>query len=237
MKIITWNCNMAFRKKASLVLAHKPDIVIVPECEHPDKLNFETDVLAPNDICWFGNNQNKGLGVFSYSNFKFQLNDIHNPDYRTILPFVVKNKRFSFTLFAIWANNPNDKGFEYVGQIWKALNYYDDLLQNKRTILIGDFNSNSIWDRPRREGNHSTVVESLANKGIHSTYHKFFNQIQGKEKHNTLFMYRHKDKSYHIDYCFASTDLIKKLSHVEIGKYKNWCKHSDHTPLIVTFDI
>jgi hypothetical protein len=40
MKIITWNCNMAFRKKADLILAHKPDILIVPECEHPDKLNL-----------------------------------------------------------------------------------------------------------------------------------------------------------------------------------------------------
>ena len=30
MKIITWNCNMAFRKKAALILKHKPDILIVP---------------------------------------------------------------------------------------------------------------------------------------------------------------------------------------------------------------
>ena len=235
MKIITWNCNMAFRKKASLVLAHKPDIVIVPECENPGRLKFETDVLSPNDICWFGNNQHKGLGVFSYSDYKFQLNDIHNTEYQTVLPLVAANKKFSFTLFAIWANNPHDKGFEYVGQIWKALNYYDDLLKNKKTILIGDFNSNTIWDKPRREGNHSTVVRLLKSKGIHSTYHKFFKQTQGKEEHNTLFMYRHKDKSYHIDYCFASSDLMRKLSHVEIGEHKDWCKHSDHTPLIVTF--
>ena len=133
--------------------------------------------------------------------------------------------------------NPEDKGDEYIGQVWKALNFYSDLLENKKTFLIGDFNSNTIWDKPRREGNHSIVVEFLATKEIHSTYHKFYNQIQGKEKHNTLFMYRHKDKPYHIDYCFASGDLIKKLSSVEVGKYKDWCKYSDHTPLIVTFNI
>ena len=103
-------------------------------------------------------------------------------------------------------------------------------------MLVGDFNSNTIWDKPRREANHSTVVDLLARKGIQSTYHKFFKQNQGREKHNTLFMYRHKDKSYHIDYCFASTDFIKRLSKVEVGRHSDWCKHSDHTPLIVTFN-
>ena len=228
---------MVYRRKANFLLAQKPDIVVVPECEHPDKLKFESGVQIPNDIFWFGKNQNKGLGVFSYSDYKFKLNESHRQEFRTILPLTVINKRKEFTLFAIWANNPEDKGYEYVGQVWKAINFYNDLLKNKRTILVGDFNSNTIWDKPRREGNHSTVVEFLAKRGIHSTYHKFFNQIHGKEKHNTLYMYRHKNKPYHLDYCFASNDLIQKLKHVEVGKHKFWCKHSDHTPLIVTLDI
>jgi len=237
MKIITWNCNMAYRRKASLMLMHKPDIVIVPECENPEKLKFESEASLPSDIFWFGNNQNKGLGVFSYSNYKFQLDDTHNANFRTVLPLIVSGRKQEFTLFAVWANNPHDKGHQYVGQVWKAINYYSGLLKNKKTILVGDFNSNTNWDKPRREGNHSTVVDFLASKGIHSTYHKFFNQHQGEEKHKTLFMYRHKDKSYHIDYCFASGDLIKKLASVEVGKHSDWCKHSDHTPLIVTFNI
>jgi len=227
---------MAFRKKASLILEHKPDIVIIPECEHPDKLKFEPGIAFPDDIFWFGNNQNKGLGVFSYNNYKFQIDKNHNPDYRTVLPLLVTNKKLKFTLFAIWANNPQDKGFEYVGQVWKALNFYNGLLKNKKTILVGDFNSNTIWDKPRREGNHSTVVDFLASRGIHSTYHKFFKQEQGLEEHNTLFMYRHKNKPYHIDYCFASNDFIKKIANVEVGTHSDWHKYSDHTPLIVTFN-
>jgi exonuclease III len=228
---------MAYRKKAGLLLAHKPDIVVIPECEHPDKLKFETGIPIPNDVFWFGNNHHKGLGVFSYGNYKFRINDTHNPDFRTILPLTVTNHKLEFTLFAIWANNPTDKGLEYVGQIWKAINHYSELLKNKKTILVGDFNSNTNWDKPKREGNHSTVVDFLAKRGIHSTYHKFHNQTQGKEKHDTWFMYRHKDKPYHLDYCFASDDFIKRMSKVEIGRHKDWCKHSDHTPVIVTFDI
>jgi exodeoxyribonuclease III len=50
-------------------------------------------------------------------------------------------------------------------------------------------------------------------------------------------MYRHKDKPYHIDYCFVSTDMIEKLKSVEIGEHETWSKLSDHVPLIVTFEI
>ncbi len=60
---------MAFRKKAHLILAHKPDILIVPECEHPDKLIFFVDTPKPTQTLWFGKNLNKGFGIFSYSKF------------------------------------------------------------------------------------------------------------------------------------------------------------------------
>ena len=228
---------MAFRRKANLLLAHKPDIVIIPECEHPDKLKFESGSPLPTDIFWFGNNQHKGLGVFSYSNYKFELNNIHDPRFRTILPLAVKNKRSRFNLFAVWANNPDDRGFQYVGQVWKAINFYSDLLNDERTILVGDFNSNTIWDKPSRKGNHTDVVELLKSKNIFSVYHQFHKQVQGKEKHPTWFMYRHRDKSYHLDYCFASTDLIEKLQNVQVGTYRDWTRYSDHKPLSVTFNI
>ncbi len=86
MKIITWNCNMAFRKKATCVLALNPDILVIPECEHPDKLLFPVDTPKPTNTIWFGKNRNKGLGVFSYGKFKLTLSDIHNPAIKTILP-------------------------------------------------------------------------------------------------------------------------------------------------------
>jgi len=226
---------MAFRRKANLLLAHKPDIVIIPECEHPDKLKFESGIPEPSDIFWFGSNQNKGLGVFSYSNYKFKLVDSHKPDYRTILPLIVANKKIEFTLFAIWANNPQDRGYQYIGQVWKAINFYADVLKNKKTILAGDFNSNTIRDRKRRAGNHSNVVKFLTKKNIHSTYHSFHKQEQGKERDATLYMYRHKDKPYHIDYCFVSGDMIERLKSVEIGDFDYWTRFSDHVPVMVDF--
>ena len=237
MKIITWNCNMAFRKKADLILTHNPDILIIPECEHPDKLVFSVDTPRPRDILWFGKNRNKGLAIFSYSNFKFKILDIHNEDFKMIIPIAVTGGHLNFNLFAIWAYNPTDKDGKYITQVWKAINHYDSLLTNNPTILIGDFNSNTIWDSnnlPKR--NHSSVVKALEDKGIYSTYHLLHMQTQGKEEHPTLYMYRHKDKPYHIDYCFVSSDIAEKLQSVEIGDYDFWIKYSDHVPVIVTFD-
>ena len=226
---------MAFRKKAEFILTHKPDILIVPECEHPEKLLFPKDIQKPTDILWFGKNQNKGLAIFSFNDYHISELDNHNRDLKMIVPISVSGKKSKFNLFAIWAFNPNDKDGKYVEQIWKAIHHYKNLIKNKKTILVGDFNSNTIWDRKNREGNHSNVVKFLEEKGIFSTYHLFHKQTQGKEKHPTLYMYRHKEKSYHIDYCFASFDFAKKLKSVEIGEFDIWTKYSDHVPVIVTF--
>ena len=87
----------------------------------------------------------------------------------------------------------------------------------------------------RRAGNHSNVVKFLEEKEIVSTYHLHHKQIQGKEKHPTFYLYRHKKKTYHLDYCFVSSDFARKLKSVEIGNFDIWAKYSDHVPVIVTF--
>lgn len=225
---------MAFRKKANLIEDLKPDIAIIPECENPDKLFSTTKLNKPTDFLWFGHNPNKGLGIFSYTDFKFNLLKKHNASFKTIIPLSVSNKHYNFKLLAIWANNPGDKDGQYITQVWKAINHYNNII-GKKTILIGDFNSNTIWDKPKRTGNHSDVVKHLEEKKIHSTYHYYFDHEQGHEKHPTLYMYRHKDKPYHIDYCFASQDILKHLKSVEIGEFNSWTKFSDHVPVITSF--
>ena len=80
MRIATWNCNMSFRTKAEFVLVHQIDLLVVPECEEQDKLKFKSATMTPNQILWFGTNPNKGLGIFSYSDYKLKLLDEFNPD-------------------------------------------------------------------------------------------------------------------------------------------------------------
>ena len=197
---------------------------------------FAQGLPLPTDCLWHGNNPHKGLGVFAYNGYQLQLLDCHKPEFKNILPIAVTGGAVDFMLFAIWANNPEDKDGPYVTQIWKALKHYDHLLSPTKTILIGDFNSNTIWDKPRREGNHSDLVAKLEAKQIFSTYHTYYNQEQGKEAHPNFYLYRHQDKPYHLDYCFASADFIKTLKGMEVGTYEDWTMYSDHKPLMVEFE-
>jgi len=225
---------MAFRKKVDLLLRYRPDLLVIPECEHTDKIIFSA---PPTSAVWYGDNQHKGLGVFSFGKYRLALLSSHEPSFKIILPIAVSGGEIDFTLFAIWANNPQDKGYQYIGQIWKAIHHYEHLIKPERTILIGDFNSNSIWDKPKRVGNHTHLVDKLSSKQIKSVYHHYFEQDHGAEHHPTFNLYKNVEKPYHLDYCFVSEDIIQKLTNMEIGTYDEWRKHSDHLPLIIDFNL
>lgn len=236
MKLISWNCQGAFRKKADKILELQPDVLVIQECEHPEKLKFSPTTPTPNYTHWHSDGGKKGIAIFSYSDYKFELLPEFNPEFRYILPFRLIGNGQTYTFFAIWAmDNKENYEARYIGQIWLAMNHYSNLLDNS-TIIIGDFNSNKIWDYKDRVGNHSSVVNNLKDKEIYSVYHEYFNEEQGKEKQPTLYMYRKKEKPYHIDYCFVSANILDKIKDVEVGTHEEWTTHSDHSPLIIEFE-
>ena len=227
---------MAFRNKLEPILTENPDILVIPESENPEKFNLKSGLKSPVDSFWYGDNPNKGIGIYTYNGWKINPIKEHNRKFRYIIPLIMINNKFKFILLAIWCQKP-EKGDNYGIYTWNAINHYKKLLKNDRLILAGDFNSNSIWDKPNREANHTNIVNRLEEQGIKSTYHFYNNEEQGKEKHPTLYLHRKVDKGYHIDYCFATDFFIKKLEKVKIGEYQNWTDYSDHTPLIIHFNI
>ena len=135
MKIIEWNCQGGFRGKYAKILALNTDILIVPECENEAKLKFGKLTPAPFDFFWYGENENKGIGIFSYSNYKSELLKEFNPKFRYIIPLKVTSINDSFILFAIWTMNDKENPKAcYIGQVWLALQYYSRLL-NQNSIL------------------------------------------------------------------------------------------------------
>lgn len=234
MRIIEWNCQGAFRKKNSKILALQPDILIIPECENEDKLKFGKLTPKPTDFFWYGDSGHKGIGVFSYSDYKFEILKEFNPNFRHIIPLKVMSKNSSFLLFAIWTkDNKENPELGYISQVWLALEYYARLL-NLSSIFIGDFNSNQIWDDKHSVNyNHTDVVEFFRNNNILSMYHEQNKVAHGQEKEHTFHMYRKLEKPYHIDYCFASADFFNTGFDIQLGKPNEWLEHSDHVPMII----
>jgi exodeoxyribonuclease III len=235
MIIASWNCNMAFRKKAAQILKIKPDILVVQECEHPDRLLYANLACEPTQQLWFGENQTKGLGIFSYSDFRFELHDHYNPAFKYVVPIRVTGS-LEFILLAVWAMDDKvNRRDRYIGQVWNAINYYSKEIDGN-TVLIGDLNSNKIWDleKPMKSGNHSDVVRHLNEKRMESAYHFYFKEEQGKESKSTLFLHRKIHKPYHIDYCFLSQKFLNTLDEVTIGSFTDWIAYSDHMPIYVT---
>ncbi|HOY40126.1 MAG TPA: hypothetical protein PLK75_12585 [Bacteroidales bacterium] len=234
MRIISWNCQGAFRNKTEPALQCKPDILVIQECENAEKIVFKD--IHPTDFFWYSDDGKKGLGLFSFSDYRFRLMDEFDPRFRYILPIEVLGTNFNFTLMAIWAmNNKENRRARYIGQVWLAIQHYEKLLEGN-VILMGDFNSNKIWDYKSRVGDHSDVVNKLEALNISSLYHLYYNQQQGEEKHQTLYMNRNIERSYHVDYCFASSYFKAKLKSLQIGDFNEWLKYSDHCPLIVDFN-
>lgn len=140
-----------------------------------------------------------------------------------------------FNLIGTWCHGANSPTFGYIGQLWKYIQINKQ--QFGQSIIAGDFNSNKIWDRWDRWWNHSDVVRELEEIGILSIYHKHFIENQGEETSPTFYLYRKNDKPYHIDYIFASDNLIDKILDFKIGCLDNFLEFSDHAPIYARLKI
>lgn len=236
LKIVTWNCNGAFRNKFEKLLELDADIYVIQECEDPSCcINQEYQLFAANSL-WIGDNKHKGLGIFAKPGIHLEkLNWSNVYQDHSVKYFLPCSVNGSFDLLAIWAHSNKSPTFGYIGQLWKYLQI--NLENMDQIILIGDLNSNAIWDKWDRWWNHSDVLNLLEKKGIKSIYHYFKNEKQGEETIPTFFHRKNIKTAYHIDYIFSSAETLEKLKYFEIGNSNDWLKVSDHFPLVSDFDI
>ena len=233
MKIITWNCNGAFRKKFHALLEFNADILVIQECENPKESNDLEYKNWANNYLWIGDSKNKGLGVFGKREINIErldwTNNFKDHSVKHFLPCLINN---DFQLLGIWTHQNKSPNFGYIGQFWKYLQVNKSNF--KKIIIAGDLNSNVIWDQWDRWWNHSDVIKELAEVNITSLYHKYFKEQQGKETKPTFFLQRNISKAYHIDYCFSSKELAENLKNVDVQDFTNWSHLSDHVPVIIT---
>lgn len=232
MRIVSWNCNGALRKKLGVITALESDVCIIQECEDPAR-SSDSDYRAwAGNYLWVGNNKNRGLGVFAKADISLERVSLDAGSLELFLPCIVADR---ITLLAVWTRQANSPTFRYIGQLWKYLHEHREFLRKKEAILIGDLNSNSCWDVWDRWWNHSDVVKELQELGLESLYHSASGEAQGQESAPTFFMYRRIEKPYHIDYAFLSEALLQGAT-VDVGCSDNWLEYSDHMPVIVRLE-
>lgn len=217
MKIVSWNCNGNFRKKHEVIKNLDADIYVIQECENPDKYEDQFANFHQNYI-WFGERDNKGLAIFAKENIKMTKNEWPRYCLRHFLCVNINNK---VDLLGVWASPPYIEEY-YIYQTINYNRYHENL------IIIGDFNSNAIWDKKHGKRNHGTVVQELNQKNLISAYHYMNQEKQGEETQKTFFMYRNAEKAYHIDHCFVNKMLIQKY---RVHNKEEWLAYSDHTPI------
>ena len=101
MRLISWNCNGGFRKKATLLLQYEPDILVVPECENPSCYAFPVEMTEHYSSYWTGASAPKGLGLFVKKPLSPQSSDTLSP-FRDFLPLRLKN----CNLIGVWTHKP-----------------------------------------------------------------------------------------------------------------------------------
>jgi len=229
MNIVSWNANGKFREKILLFSPATTDVLVIQECENTEK-SQALYRAAGWDFHWISENQHRGLGIFVPLRRRCKKLSWGITDCQYFLPVEVRDK---IIIVGVWAMGGKSKSTSYAGQITRFLDSNAHRLNSNKIVLIGDFNSNAIWDKRHRVANHTANDKRLVDVGLTSLYHREKSEEQGKETTPTFYMYRKKEKPYHIDYVYLPEKILETAS-IDVGCPDQWLQYSDHMPLFIT---
>ena len=236
LRIVAWNCRMSLRTKIDRLMSLRPDVAIVPECEHLPTLDLEAPKFKPTGRVWVCTNETKGLGVFAFNGLALARHDSYDENHRFFAPVEVRG-RAELNILGIWAfdlgtpatvrKNPRSIG--------PALKHYAPFLRSRTSIVAGDFNASSVFDTKRKR-RFAEMQQQLAELGMVSGYHASTGACFGKEPQPTWFQPKLRPP-YHIDYIYLPKGLADRARPLVVGSPAEWLSVSDHVPLVVEINV
>jgi exonuclease III len=224
MKIMTWNCNLNLAKKYQHIESFDADILIIQECE-----KLKENYFSGRKFFWTGRIENKGLGVLIKTD-SASIDPSVDHNLINFLPIQSDDLR----ILGVWAYNHRaiKFGTEVSGNTIDAIRYYRDWLVkgSNKCIFGGDLNNSIIWDKRNNDNNFQNINSSLNDLGFESAYHLLSGEKFGHESEATFYHTKKESKKYHIDYLYTKSLDVKS---VNVGKYQDWIKLSDHCPMVI----
>lgn len=226
LRIVTWNCNMAFARKADRLLALQPDVAIVQEC------SSSSELAGFDRIAWTGAYERKGMAVFARPELSATVGrDLWDQTREWFIP--IRLDRLGIDLLACWAmNHHGHEDRPRKGRTMAALAHYEPMLAGRRAIVIGDLNNNVFWDRPAYP-DFANITGELARHGLVNLHYARTGEIPGNEWNATLYFLRNADRRYLIDHVFLPAAWLPRVSSYAIGAAVDWLDVSDHVPVVV----
>lgn len=211
---------MAYYKKSHLIEALKPDLILLQEVAKKDVLASDHPFAA-----WVGSNPHKGLGVLGVTQARYKITEPADPALPWHIPLTVDG----LNIIALWAHQLNSD-LRYVRVSHEIVDRHTGFLTQRDALVMGDFNSNSVWDKVHPGRNHTMLVDKLDGLGLSSIYHRQNQIIHGSESTKTYFHTKNQRFGHHIDYAFLTRGIPASL---RVGDAVDWLAHSDHMPLVV----
>lgn len=226
-RIVSWNCNGGFKKKFESLIQIPADLYLIQEVEsNIDWLNipnfpatnFIFNVKSAGNYC-----DKRGVLAFSFSNSKIHsLHRFEDLEMRYYQYFKFKKQR----ILNVWTHG------NYIEDLFSlVLLNRAELFKDDNGLIIGDFNSNAIWNRKHIFRNHSDFNQLLAKYQYYSAYHLLNHVIFGEEQQFTFRMWRKEELGYHIDYAYGPLTCMRSF---EIDHCLD--QLSDHSVLRLVID-